>query len=143
MMLSCGDALIDFVPASTADGSESVMPKVGGSCLNIAIGLARLGVPTGFVGGISVDMFGRMIADHASASNVELRHATRSEHQTTLAFVRIVAGESQYAFYDAGTASRNWTYGRGAIPFETVDAIHIGSTTLVNEVGAAETAKMI
>src|SRR6185437_8953646 len=59
------------------------------------------------------------------------------------AFVRIVAGESQYAFYDAGTASRNWTYGRGAIPFETVDAIHIGSTTLVNEVGAAETAKMI
>ena len=33
-------------------------------------------------------MFGRMIADHAAASNVELGLATRSDHQTTLAFVR-------------------------------------------------------
>ncbi len=52
---------------------------VGGSCLNVAVGLARLGVPTGFVGGISTDLFGRMIADHASASGVDLSHATRSE----------------------------------------------------------------
>ena len=80
------------------------MPAVGGSCLNVAIGMARLGAPTGFVGGISTDLFGRMIADHATASNVDLRYATRSEHQTTLAFVRIVAGESHYAFYDAETA---------------------------------------
>jgi fructokinase len=143
MMLSCGDALIDFVPAATGDGCEAVMPKVGGSCLNVAIGLARLGAPTGFVGGLSVDMFGRMIAEHAAASGVELRHATRSEHQTTLAFVRIVAGESQYAFYDADTASRNWAYRRGTIPFAEIEAMHVGSTTLVNDIGAAETAKMI
>ena len=106
MILSCGDALIDFVPVRAADGREAVRPAVGGSCLNIAVGLARLGIPTGFVGGISTDLFGRMIADHAAASNVDLRHATRSDHQTTLAFVRLIAGESQYAFYDAETASR-------------------------------------
>ena len=143
MMLSCGDALIDFVPASTADGREAVMPKVGGSCLNVAIGLARLGVPTGFVGGVSFDMFGHMIADHALASGVELRHATRSDHQTTLAFVRAVGGESQYAFYDAGTASRNWAYRRKTIAFAEIEAMHIGSTTLVNDTGATETARMI
>ena len=80
MILSCGDALIDFVPVSAADGREAVRPAVGGSCLNIAVGLARLGVETGFVGGISTDLFGRMIADHALASNVDLRHATRSDH---------------------------------------------------------------
>ena len=143
MLLSCGDALIDFVPVAAADGREAVRPAVGGSCLNVAVGLARLGAPTGFVGGISTDLFGRMIADHAAGSGVDLRYATRSDHQTTLAFVRMVAGESQYAFYDAQTASREWTYHRGKIPFETIEAVHIGSTTLVNDRGAAETAAMI
>ncbi|MEZ2147766.1 carbohydrate kinase [Bradyrhizobium sp. DN5] len=143
MLIACGDALIDFVPTRNADGREAVMPAVGGSCLNVAIGMARLGAPTGFVGGISTDLFGRMIADHAAASHVELSFATRSDHQTTLAFVRIVAGESHYAFYDAGTATRNWSYRRGSIPFDKVEAIHVGSTTLVNDQGAAETKALI
>lgn len=143
MLISCGDALIDFVPTKNADGREAVMPAVGGSCLNVAIGIARLGAPTGFVGGVSTDLFGRMIADHAAASNVELGLATRSDHQTTLAFVRIVAGESHYAFYDADTATRNWTFRRGTIPFDTVEAVHVGSTTLVNDQGAAETKALI
>jgi fructokinase len=140
MILSCGDALIDFVPVAAADGGEAMRPMVGGSCLNVAIGLARLDAPTGFVGGIASDLFGRMIAQHALASNVDLRFATRSDRQT---FVRIIAGESQYAFYDAETASREWTYPRGSIPFATIEAVHVGSTTLVNENGAAETAALI
>lgn len=143
MLISCGDALIDFVPTRNTDGREAVMPAVGGSCLNVAIGMARLGARTGFVGGISTDLFGRMIADHAAASNVELALATRSGHQTTLAFVRIVAGESHYAFYDADTATRNWTYRRGSIPLDTVEALHVGSTTLVNDQGATETKALI
>lgn len=143
MLIACGDALIDFVPTRNADGREAVMPAVGGSCLNVAIGMARLGAATGFVGGISTDLFGRMIADHAVASNVELALATRSDHQTTLAFVRIVAGESHYAFYDAETATRNWTYRRGTIPFANIEAVHVGSTTLVNDRGAVETKALI
>lgn len=143
MLMTSGDALIDFVPTRNADGREAVMPAVGGSCLNVAIGMARLGAPSGFVGGISTDLFGRMIAEHAVASNVDLGFATRSDHQTTLAFVRIVAGESHYAFYDSETATRSWTYRRGIIPFDTVEALHVGSTTLVNDRGAAETTALI
>jgi fructokinase len=143
MILSCGDALIDFVPVVAADGRDAARPTVGGSCLNIAVGIARLGVASGFVGGISTDLFGSMIVDHAVASNVDLRFATRSAHQTTLAFVRIVAGESQYAFYDAETASANWSYRRGSISFDVVEAVHIGSTTLVHERGALETSALI
>jgi len=143
MILCCGDALIDFVPVKGADGRDAVRPAVGGSCLNVAVGIARLGASAGFAGGISTDLFGRMIADHASVSKVDLRHATRSEHQTTLAFVRIVAGESQYAFYDVDTASANWVHPRGAIPFDAIDAVHVGSTTLVHEKGAAETIGLI
>jgi fructokinase len=143
MLLSCGDALIDFLPVTSADGRDALVPVVGGSCLNIAVGMARLGAPAGFVGGISTDLFGRMIADHASASEVDLRYATRGDHQTTLAFVRSVAGEPQYAFYDEATASRSWTYRRGAIPFDEIEAIHVGSTTLTTESGAAETLAMV
>jgi fructokinase len=143
MLLSCGDALIDFLPVKSADGRDALVPMVGGSCLNIAIGMARLGAPAGFVGGISTDLFGRMIADHALASGVDLQYATRSEHQTTLAFVRTVSGEPQYGFYDAETASRNWIYKSGAIPFSEIDAIHVGSTTLVDQTVAAQTFAMV
>jgi fructokinase len=143
MLLSCGDALIDFLPVKAVDGRDAVVPVVGGSCLNIAVGMARLGASTGFVGGISTDLFGRMIADHATASQVDLRYATRSPHQATLAFVRTVGGEPQYAFYDEATASRNWIYRPGSIPFGEIEAIHVGSTTLTNDNGAAETLAML
>src|SRR3979411_3268506 len=123
MLLSCGDALVDFLPVRSTDGRDAIVPVVGGSCLNIAVGVARLGAPAGFVGGISTDLFGRMIADHASASGVELRYATRSDHQTTLAFVRTVAGEPHYAFYDEATASRNWIHRCGSIPFDEIEAL--------------------
>src|ERR1700716_807974 len=141
-LLSCGDALIDFLPVKSADGRDAAVPVVGGSCLNIAVGMARLGAPAGFVGGISTDLFGRMIADHASASQGDLRYATRSGGQNTLAFVRTVAGEPQYAFYDEATASRSWSYRRGSIAFDEIEAIHVGSTTLANEQGAAEALAM-
>jgi len=135
--------LIDFLPVNSVDGRDALVPVVGGSCLNIAVGMARLGAPAGFVGGISTDLFGRMIADHAIASQVELQYATRSEHQATLAFVRTVAGEPQYAFYDEGTASRNWIYRPGSIPFNQIEAIHVGSTTLADENGAAQALAML
>jgi fructokinase len=142
MLLSCGDALIDFLPV-TAAGRDALVPVVGGSCLNIAVGMARLGAPAGFVGGISTDLFGRLIADHARASQVELRYATRSDRQTTLAFVRHVEGEPHYAFYDADTATRHWRYRPGAIPFASIEAIHVGSTTLVDDEGAAQALAML
>jgi fructokinase len=143
MMLSCGDALVDFLPVAAVDGRDALVPAVGGSCLNVAVGMARLGAEAGFVGGISTDLFGRMIADHARASEVDLRFATRSDHQTTLAFVRTVGGEPQYAFYDEGTASRHWTWQSGTLPLDRIEVLHVGSTTLVDERSAAETLALV
>jgi fructokinase len=143
MLLSCGDALVDFLPVTSMDGRDAAVPVAGGSCLNIAVGMARLGAPAGFVGGISTDLFGRIVADHALNSEVDLGYATRSAHQTTLAFVRDVGGEPHYAFYDEATASRNWIYRTGSIPFDAIEAIHVGSTTLANDQGAAQALAMI
>src|SRR5258708_18242461 len=143
MLLSCGDALIDFLPVSSVDGRDASVPVAGGSCLNIGVGMARLGAATGFLGGRSHDLFGRMIAHHALTSQVDLRYATRGAHQTTLAFVRTVGGEPQYAFYDEATASRNWVYRPGSIPFDEIEAVHVGSTTLADDEGAAQALAMV
>lgn len=136
MLLSCGDALIDFVPEKAADGRDAFVPVVGGSCLNIAVAMARLGPPTGFVGGVSTDMFGEMIAAHLAASGVDLRYVERAPRESTLAFVRFVNGEPTYAFYDETTASRLWSFKPGQIPFPAIDALHVGSVPLVNEPSA-------
>jgi fructokinase len=143
MLLSCGDALIDFIPERLDDGRDALLPTVGGSCLNIAVGMARLGAPAGFVGGIATDFLGQMIAAHAVSSNVTLRYATRGARQTTLAFVRMVDGEPHYAFYDEGTASRHWSYRKGSISFADIDAVHVGSTTLIHEETATQTYALL
>jgi len=143
MLLSCGDALIDFLPVKSRDGRDAIVPVAGGSCLNIAVGMARLGVTAGFVGGIANDLFGQIVAGHATASGVGLDHADRSDHQCTLAFVHTVDGAPQYAFYDEGSASQNWVYRSGSIPFMDVNAIHVGSTTLVGAAGAAQAMAVV
>jgi fructokinase len=143
MLLSCGDALIDFVPVKAADGRDAYVPAVGGSCLNIAVAMSRLGSPTGFVGGISTDMFGKMVVDHLAASNVSLRHARHSDNETTLAFVRLVNGEPHYAFYDEATSAQLWTYDSTLFSFNEIEALHVGSTTLINEPAATEYLKLL
>jgi fructokinase len=69
MLLSCGDALIDFLPAKSVDGRDAIVPVAGGSCLNIAVGMVRLGAPAGFVGGISTNLTAAplLFAPHALA----------------------------------------------------------------------------
>jgi len=143
MLLSCGDALVDFLPVKSANGFDALLPVPGGSCLNVAIGIARLGAPAGFVGGISTDLFGRMLADHAEASGVDLRYCLRSSQPTTLAFIRTVKGEPSYAFYDEGSAARHWIYRPGSFRFAEIDAIHFGSTTLVDPKAAAEVLRLV
>ena len=142
MLLSCGDALIDFVPVKTADGRDGYVPAVGGSCLNIAVAMSRLGAKAGLVGGVSNDMFGAMIADHLTASNVSLEYVRRTNLETTLAFVRFINNEPHYAFYDETTAARLWSYQSGSIPFAKVSAVHVGSTTLINDPVASQTLTM-
>ena len=42
MILCCGEALIDMIPAKTASGEEAFIPYAGGSVFNTALALGRL-----------------------------------------------------------------------------------------------------
>lgn len=64
-----GEALVDIVVP--ADGGPR-HNAVGGSCLNVAVGLARLGVPTTLVTRIGDDELGELVLDHLRVSKVVL-----------------------------------------------------------------------
>ena len=71
-----GDALVDLTPTTTVRGNLAYEPHPGGSCLNVAVGLGRLGVPTAFLARLSSDAFGQML--ERSLLTLECSQATLS-----------------------------------------------------------------
>lgn len=106
MILCCGEALIDMLPRETTAGEQAFAPYAGGSVFNTAIALGRLGVETGFLSGLSTDLFGQILTETLAASKVNSDLAIRSDRPTTLAFVTLTDGHAKYAFYDENTAGR-------------------------------------
>ena len=106
MILCCGEALIDMIPVRTADGAEAFAPLPGGAVFNTAIALGRLGAPTGFLCGLSRDLFGTRLEAALAEAGVDPAPCPRSDRPTTLAFVTLVDGQARYAFYDENTALR-------------------------------------
>jgi len=131
MIIICGDSLIDFIPAPLAEGGVGYRPAPGGSCRNIASGLGRLGAEVGFMGGISTDFFGDLIASSLAADGVDLGYAPRLPHASTLAFVQLGADEPAYAFYDDPSAHRAWTRQASPRLADRVSALHVGSLSLI------------
>jgi len=133
MILCCGEALIDMLPARTADGAAAFVPHPGGAVFNTAIALGRLGTPAGFVCGLSTDLFGARLAQALAASGVDHTLCPRSDRPTTLAFVSLVDGQARYAFYDENTALRALTPADlPALP-AGVRALFFGGISLVGE----------
>lgn len=131
MLLVAGDALIDFLPVAAGDGRPSYLPVAGGSCLNMAVTMARLGLPVGFMAGLSSDFFGDLLVDHLVAAGVDVSRVDRTARETTLAFVKLGDGEPQYVFYDEATAGRLWTRDAAADLGDDVILVHAGSVTLI------------
>ncbi len=135
MIVCCGEALIDFLPRKSADGADVYQPFNGGSIFNTAIALGRLGVPTGFFGGLSRDFFGDMLAEGLKASNVDLKFVKRNDWPTTLAFVKLSDGHARYSFFDENASGRMLT--KKDLPeFPAgVKALHCGSISIIPEPG--------
>ncbi len=133
MILSCGEALIDMLPRLTADGEACYMPVAGGAVFNTAIALGRLGAPSGFFSGISSDFFGDLLVNYLRDSRVDARYVVRTDHPETLAFVRLVNGHAQYAFYDEGTSGRLLAQSDIPVLDAEVSALQFGAISLIPE----------
>jgi fructokinase len=104
LIISCGEALIDFLPAGF--GAElGYLPRAGGAPFNLAVALARLAVPSGYLGCIAEDPFGDKLVTTLHDNRVSDRYVVRRDAPTTLAFVNLVAlGSPEFAFYNRGAA---------------------------------------
>lgn len=133
MIISCGEALIDMLPRRLETGQEAFLPVVGGAVFNTAITLGRLGEASGFVSGISTDMFGEQLMEALETSNVDTGFCVRSGQPTTLAFVRLRNGQAQYTFMDENSAGRMLS--RDDLPDlpDELEALHFGAISLIPE----------
>jgi fructokinase len=127
-----GDALIDLTPTTTVRGHLAYEPHPGGSCLNIAVGLGRLGVPTAFLARLSSDAFGQMLRIHLAASGVQGGYFVDTDDLTTLAAVHLRDGQATYSFHAVGAADRG-LLPEHLRPLPTGAALHLGSIALALE----------
>ena len=109
-----GDLLIDFVPTVTGTGladAPAFVKAPGGAAANVAVGLARLGVASAFMGKVGDDPFGHFLADTLAArasTSAPLRFEPRA--RTALAFVSLRAdGEREFLFYRHPSADMLFT----------------------------------
>lgn len=104
-VLCFGEALIDM-RGEIRSGQCVYIPQPGGAPANVAVGVARLGGRSGFVGQVGRDVFGNNIVRALEDYGVDVS-ATRqtTDAMTALAFVTIdTSGERSFAFYRTKTA---------------------------------------
>jgi fructokinase len=131
VIVVCGEALIDVI--HNGDGTQRSVP--GGGPFNTARALARLGVPTAFLGHLSNDAFGRELADMLVSDGASLELSSVGSEPTTIAVAEVdSAGLAEYEFLVEGTSAPNLT--PDMVPKRLspeIKAIHLGTLGLVLE----------
>lgn len=118
-----GEALIDLLPAAD-EGTYIARP--GGSPLNIAVGLARLGQPTALAARLSADPFGTILRRHLDGSGVDQRYARTAAEPSTIALIELADGQARYQFSADGPDFR-WTPAELAFLPGGARGLHFGS----------------
>lgn len=128
MITVIGEALVDII----VDAQGEVTSVVGGGPLNTARTVARLGVSSQFLGGVSTDPFGQRIMRLLDADGVRLGGAQVPE-PTTLAIAQIDAsGAATYRFMLDGTSAAAVTPQAALAAIDpAARAIHAGTLALV------------
>jgi fructokinase len=131
VIVVCGEALIDMI--QNGDGTQRATP--GGGPFNTARALARLGVPTAFLGRLSSDAFGQELAGLLAADGVSLELASTGPEKTTIAVADVdEEGFAAYQFLVQGTSAPNLT--ADELPEHLpagVKGLHVGTLGLVLE----------
>jgi fructokinase len=140
-IVTLGELLIDFVPTVsgvTLIEAPAFKKAAGGAAANVAAGLAKLGVSTGFMGKVGDDAFGHFLAQTLRQTGVDITalRFTR-EARTSLAFVSLRAdGEREFVFYRHLDKDMLLMYSPDEVDAEyirTAHAFHFGSISLITE----------
>jgi fructokinase len=131
--LVIGEALIDIVER---DG-QVIGEHVGGSPLNVAVGLARLGRGVDFLTHIGDDARGRRITEYVKSSGVELVSGSATAERTPTALATLDEnGSAQYVF------DIDWRL-TGTPEVAPPLVAHTGSIAAILEPGCRATAALL
>jgi len=141
VIVVCGEALIDVI--NNGDGTQRATP--GGGPFNTARALARLGVPTAFLGHLSDDEFGRELAQLLVSDGASLELATIGHEKTTIAVADVDSeGLAEYQFLVEGTSAPHLT--SEMLPARLapdVTALHLGTLGMVLEPMASTLTSLV
>ncbi len=126
--LVIGESLIDIVEPDE---------HVGGSPLNVAVGLARLGRDIDLLTHIADDAYGRRIADYVKASGAQLLSESQTADRTATA--RLTIGEDGSAYY---VFDLDWRLS-GTPPVAPPLFVHTGSIAAVQDPGCLAVAALV
>jgi fructokinase len=128
-----GEALVDLV-----DDDGFVRTVAGGGPFNTAIAFGRLEVPVGFLGSISRDADGRMLAEQLIAAGVDTSLVRWSDAPTPRALVhRLGDGKNEYTFDLGGTSLIDLAPEQLPLLPDDAWAIHVGTLALAVDPPAA------
>jgi fructokinase len=141
MLTALGEAIIDLV----AEGDRRFIAHPGGSPLNVAVGLGRLGQPVSLAARLSRDPFGQLFRAHIAESGVDPRHIVDASEPSTLSVATLdPGGVARYDFWTSGTSDWQWTEAElAAVVADEPDALHTGSLTLELEPGAGRIVDLL
>jgi fructokinase len=129
-----GEVLIDLIP-----NESKYVAIVGGGPANTAKALARLGVKTYFIDGISNDEYGQMVKAELLSANVLLDYVQYSNKPTCTAKVTLSSsGSASYEFVIEDTATFDFSDPWLPDPQSVKPSLlHIGTLATVIEPGAS------
>lgn len=138
-MALAGEALIDF----TSLGSMRFQGYFGGSPLNTAVAVARLGQSAGYIAQLSTDLFGVRLRRHLEENGVDTRLVLSHPAPTTLAFVERDGDVNRYQFLARDSADSLYA----PVPLPTLPEetafLHFGSVSLLAEPAATSITRLV
>lgn len=138
-MVCLGEALIDMVAQQkgvTVAEAKGFSPAPGGAPANVAVGVAKLGVRSAFLGKVGADPFGYLLRDTLHGHGVDVGGMRFDPNaRTALAFVSLTKeGVPDFIFYRHPSA--DMLYEPGDVDTHRVrlaKIFHFGSISLLDE----------
>lgn len=134
-----GDAVVDLIP----EGANAYLRCAGGAPANVAVGIARLGGTTGFIGRVGDDPLGRFMLQTLQQENVCTQHMSLDPQQrTSTVIVELNEGERSFTFMVNPSADQFLDL--SDLPhFNSNDWLHCCSIALINEPSRSTTFEAI
>jgi fructokinase len=143
MFMVCGEALMDVFAEHATPAGMALDARIGGSPLNVACGLARLGQRAQFLGALSSDFLGERLRRALAHEGVDVSCVAVVDAPTTLSLVGLDAsGSASYSFYGEGGADRQLQADHLPVLSDDIQTLHFGSYSMVVE-PVATTLRML